>query len=194
MTVLWSLITYYRSQKKYMKKFAGTVWSLNTSPHARLNCSQRATPTSRKQKRASQRRLRGWPSVGCWREADGPSALGQKFWSRLHWLGYFCQFVVGQVVSTDPEGTIFVAPLLFFVNLVVFFGVNPTPRNGLEILVGETSWSRWAQRKVGVGCFKCVAFSICFHQPSNSQLSNEKKVWLFRIYRRLYYPVMGGLQ
>ena len=101
MTVLWSLITYYRSQKRYMKKFA-VPFGRSTHLHTLAFCSQRATPTSRKQKRASQRRLRGWPSVGCWREADGPSALGQKFWSRLHWLGYFCQFVVGQVVSTGP--------------------------------------------------------------------------------------------
>lgn len=61
-----------------------TVWSLNTSPHVAF-CSQRATPTSRKQKH-QQRRLRGWPSVGCGREAGEPSE--QKFWGGLDSIGW----------------------------------------------------------------------------------------------------------
>ena len=101
MTVLWSLITYYRSQKKYMKKFAGTVWSLNTSPHARFLLTA-CHPNEPKTKTSLTTSTPGMTFSRLLERGRGTFSKGQKFWSRLHWLGYFCQFVVGQVVSTGP--------------------------------------------------------------------------------------------
>ena len=164
------IITYYRSQKRYMKKFAGTVWSLKTSPHARFLLTA-CHPNEPKTKTSLTTSTPGMTFSRLLERGRWTFSVRAEVLVSTPLVGLFLSICGGTSSFYWPLGHNFLAQLGG-----VFLGNgNPTPRNGLEILVGETSWSRWAQRKVGVGCFKCVAFSICFHQPSNSQLSNEKK-------------------